>query len=273
MKIVPYAGEVPIHTTTFSIRVDPEDKERVENLTIRASQILIVNDNQTFAIAKHCAGQIKALLDEIEDARRASQRPQVALKNAIDELAQNVAAPLASEQKRVLGLLNAYVGRLEAEEKAEARRREEALKAQIAEQQRKLKEAEAARERAEAEARKAQDEAEAVRLKAEAQRRQEAAEDAQLAQEMALEASRIAQQLPLKAKVPGGRVDHLYEFELVNVEAVVKAGGWRLVTWKLDKRACMDSVRAQLEIDKDTEPSLPGIRITRRINVSVRASI
>ena len=273
MQIVPYIGEVPIKTDAFSIRVDPEDKRRVENLTVRASQIVVVNDTQSFAIAKHTAGQMKALLDEIEDARKASQRPQVALKNAIDELAQTVAGPLQNEQTRVLGLLNAYVERLEAEEKAEARRREEALRAQVAEQQRKLREAEAAQARAEADARKAKDEAEAVRLRAEAQRRQEAAEDAQLAQEMALEAAKIGQNAAPKAKVPGGRVDHVYDFELVNVEAVIKGGGWRLVTWKLDKRACMDSVRGQLEIDKNQEPSLPGIRITKRINVSVRASV
>ena len=100
-----------------------KDKQRVENLTVRASEVIIVNDTQTFAIAKHIAGQIKLLLDEIEDARKTSQRPQVALKNAIDELALAVAAPLQNEQKRVLGLLNAYVERLEAEEKAEAQRR------------------------------------------------------------------------------------------------------------------------------------------------------
>lgn len=216
---------------------------------------------------------MKALLDEIEDARKACQRPQIALRNAIDELARDVAAPLQDEQKRVLGLLNGYVARLEAEEKAEARRREEALRAQVAAQQRKLKEAEEAKARAEAEARQAKDETEAIRLKAEAQRRQEAAEDAQLAQEMALEAAKIGNQNPPKGKVPGGRVDHVYDFELTNIEAVVKAGGWRLVTWKLDKLACKDSVRAQLQIAPDAEPRLPGIRITKRINVSVRASI
>ena len=273
MEIVPFVGETPIRTSQFSIRVDPEDQRRVENLTLRASEIVVVNNSDSFAIAKHCAGQMKALLNEIEDARKASQRPQQALENAINELAQNIAGPLLGEQKRVLGLMNAYVARLEAEEKAEARRREEALRAQMAEQQRKLKEAEEAKLRAEAAARKAQDEVEAVRLKAEAQRRQEALEDAQLAQEMALEASKIGQNVPPKAKVPGGRVDHVFEFELVNIEALVKAGNWRLVTWKLDKRACMDSIRGQLEIDKDTEPSLPGIRITKRINVSVRASV
>lgn len=273
MQIVPFVGDTPIQTTTFSIRVDPADKQRVETLTARASEIGIVNDSQSFAIAKHTAGQIKALLDEIEDARKASQRPQIALKNAIDELAQNIAAPLHNEQKRVLGLLNGYVTRLEAEEKAEARRREDALKAKLAEQERKVREAQEAQKQAQAEARKAQDEATRLRLREEALRRQEAAEDAQLAQELALEAAKIGKDTPAKAKVPGGRVDHVYEFELTNIQLLIKEGGWRLVRWELDKRACMDSVRAQLEIDKDTEPTLPGIRITRRVNVSVRATL
>lgn len=276
MQIVPFIGDVPIKTTSFSIRVDPADKQRVQSLTARSQEIAVVNDSESFALAKHTAGQIKALLDEIEDARKASQRPQIALKNAIDELAQNVAAPLANEQKRVLGLLNGYVTRMEAEEKAEARRREEALKAKLAQQERALREAQEAQKRAEADVRnmhKAQDEAAQLRLREEAKRLQEAAEDAQLARELALEAAKIGKDVPPKAKVPGGRVDHVYEFELVNIQALMKGGGWRLVRWELDKRACMDSVRGQLEIDKDTEPTLPGIRITRRVNVSVRATL
>ena len=270
---MPYVGETPIHTTSFSIRVDPEDKKRVENLTIRARAIVLVNDTETFAIARHTAGQIKLLLNEIEDARKASQRPQIALKNAIDELAQNVAGPLQNEQERVLGLLNGYVGRLEAEEKAEARRREEILRVQVAAEQRKVQEAQEAKAKAEALARKAIDEAEQIRLRAEVRRQEEAAEDAQLAREMALEAAKIGQDTARPAKVPGGRVDHVYEFELTNIQALLKAGLLRLVSFKLDKRACMDAVRGQLEIAPDEEPRLAGIKITRRINVSVRASV
>ena len=273
MQIVPYVGNTPIQTDTFSIHVDPADKTRVETLTLRASEIALVNNSETFAIAKHCAGQMKALLGEIEDARKASQRPQTVLRNAIDELAQNVAAPLAAEQRRVLGLMNSYVARLEAEEKAEARRREEALKAKLAEQERKVREAQEAQKQAESEARKAQDEVTQLQLRQEAVRRQEAAEDAQLAQELALEAAKIGKDVPPKAKVPGGRVDHVYEFELTNIQALIKGGGWRLVRWELDKMACKDAVKGQLAIDPDTDPTLPGIRVTRRVNVSVRATI
>lgn len=273
MQIVPFIGETPINTSTFSIRVDPEDRRRVEQLTERASQIALVNDTDSFALAKHCAGQIKALLIEIDAARKESKRPQATMNNAIDELAERVAAPLATEQKRILAMLNEYVARQEAAEKAEARRREEALRAQVAEQQRKLKDAQEAQARAEAEARKAEDAASRMRAQAEAQRRQEAAEDAQLAQELALEASRIAEQVPPRGKVPGGRVDHPYEFALVNVEETVKAGCWRLLRWELNKMACADSVRAQREINPEAEPVLPGIKITQRVSVSVRATL
>jgi hypothetical protein len=273
MDIVPFVGETPLHANAFSIRVDPGDKERVAQLATRASQITVVQNAENFALAKHTAGQLKALLDEIDAARKVSKRPQLVLNNAIEELATNIAAPLANEHRRILGLLNAYVAQIEAIEKAEARRREEAIRAQLAEQQRKLKEAQAAQARAEEAARKATELAEQMRLAAEAQRRKEALEDAQLAQEMALEAARITEQQTPKAKVPGGRVDHVYEFELIDIQAVVKAGGWRLLRWDLDKRACMDQIRAQLESDKDATPVLPGIRITRKTSVSVRATI
>jgi hypothetical protein len=42
--------------------------------------------------------------------------------------------------------------------------------------------------------------------------------------------------------------------------------------WELDKLACQDSCKAQLEINPDAEPTLPGIKVSRAVNVSVRAS-
>lgn len=273
MEIIPFIGDSRVATADFRIQIDPQDRKRVDALLLRSSDVVLVNNSDTFAIAKRVAGQLKAMLQEIQDAKRASKRPFSAVEAAIENLAVEAAGPVDTEHKRVLELMNSYVEAIEREEKEAARKKEAALQAQIAEQQRKLREAREAQARAEAEARKAQDQAERMRLQAEAQRRQDLAEQTELEQGLALEASQIGNNRPPQSKVPGGRVDHPYEFKLISVEAVVKAGAWRLLRWELDKRACADSVRAQKEINPDGEPQLPGIEITQRVSVSVRASV
>jgi hypothetical protein len=94
----------------------------------------------------------------------------------------------------------------------------------------------------------------------------------ELAKEMALEIAQIGADKPKRGLVPGGRVNHPFEFRLKNIREVIQAGCINLLRWELDIRACQDSVRAQLEIDPSREPTLPGIEVTRKINVSVRAS-
>jgi hypothetical protein len=273
LELIPFLGENRITTDAFRINVDPKDQERVKSLLARSGQVELVNNNDTFAIAKRVGGQLKAMLHEIADSKKAAKRPFGAIETAIEGLATEVAGPVETEHKRVLGLLNSYVEALERAEKEEQRKREAALKAQVAEQLAKLREAQEAQAKAEAEARTALDEAERLKAQEEARRRQEVAEQAELEREMALEVAQIANQPALKkSKVPGGRVDHPLEFTLVSVEAVVKAGNWRLLRWELDKLACADSVRAQREINPDAEPTLPGIKITQRVSVSVRAS-
>jgi len=273
MDLIPYIGETKVVTDAFRVAVDPADKERVKSLLARSDQVQVVNNNDTFAIAKQVGGQLKAMLQEIGDSKKAAKRPFSAIETAIESLAKEVSSPVQAEHQRVLDLLNSYVEALERAEKEEQRKREEALKAQLAEQQRKLREAQLAQAKAEAEARAAIDQAERLKAQEEARHRQEALQQAELEREMALEGAQIANQPALKkSKMPGGRVDHPLEFTLVSVEAVVKAGNWRLLRWELDKLACADSVRAQREINPHAEPTLPGIKITQRVSVSVRAS-
>jgi hypothetical protein len=62
-----------------------------------------------------------------------------------------------------------------------------------------------------------------------------------------------------------------YEFRLVGVRNAC-GGGLRLLRWELDKLACQDSCRAQRDIEPNKMPRLPGIEVTQRINVSVKAS-
>ena len=211
------------------------------------------------------------MVDEIADSRKAAKRPFSTVEKAIDGLATEVGQPVIDEHKRILALLNGYVAYLESEAKQEQRAKEEVLRKQIADQRQKVEAAQEAQAKAEEQARKATDEAARLRAQEDARRKAQDAEQAQLSMEMAGEIAKIGEQ-PKRSFVPGGRVDHKFEFSLVNVQETVKAGGWRLLRWELDKLACQDSCKAQLEIEPDKEPTLPGIEIKRSVNVSVRAS-
>jgi len=136
-----------------------------------------------------------------------------------------------------------------------------------------VREAEAARTKADAELRAARDEIERSKLREAAQRREAELLQEQLAAALASDVEELGKDTePLPGLIPGGRVDHVYDFELVDVNTTVKHGCWRLLKWSLDIRACQDSVRTQLEGIPEMEPSLPGIKITKRINVSVKAA-
>jgi len=274
VEIVPLVGNQPITAGSVIVRVNPDDRIRVAEAVERSSAITHVNDDMTLSAAKRMAGEIKSLLDEIQDSKKAAKRPFAAVEKAIDALASEVGQPVQNESQRVLGLINGYVTELERRAKIEAREKERLLQAQIDAQRAKLREAQAAQEKAEAEARAAKDEAARIRAHAEAERRKAAAEQAQLAAEMAREVSMIGVK-PKQALVQGGRVDHKFEFTLEDVYATVSAlggQGWKLLRWELDIRACQDACKAQLEKDPDVEPKLPGISVKRTVNVSVRAT-
>jgi hypothetical protein len=271
VEITPYVGQEPVTATSVVVRVNPDDRARAEALVLRTGVINSVIDAGSFTAAQRAAGQLKALVDEITEAKRAAKRPFTAVGKAIDELASDVGTPVAVEHSRVLELLNGYVARLEAEKKEEQRKKEEILQKQIQAEQAKLKAAQEAQRVAEEAARKAQDEVARVKAQEDARQRAQDAEQAQLAAEMAREIAAIGEQ-PKRGLVPGGRVDHKYEFRLVDLQACLRAGGWRLLRWELDKLACQDSCKGQLELNPDVAPTLPGIEVTRSISVSVRAS-
>jgi hypothetical protein len=257
MKIVPVIGQEPIAVDAITVRISRDDRARAENLILSTKVIQSVIDQGGFSAAKRAAGQLKAMLDEIEVDKKSTKRPFTAVGKAIDQLAAEVGVPVAEEHKRILFLLNGYVARLEAEAKEETRKKEAKL-------QKEIEEARAAQAKAEAEAAQAKDALEAERKALQAM-------EAQLSAEMAGEIARIGQQ-PKRGLVTGGRVDHKYEFILRNVRETVRAGGWQLLRFELNRLACQDSCRAQLDINPDAEPKLPGIEVKRSVNVSVRAS-
>jgi hypothetical protein len=260
MQIQPYFGDQPITASNVEVRVNPDDRRRANALVSRTSRVQGVNSEETFSEARQAAGELKAMADEIESSRKLAKIPFSAVGRAIDDVAQGIAHSVKIEQDRILGLLAAYVAKLEAARKEEERIEAELRRVAQEEADRKVKEAQEA-------LKAARDEGE--RLKAQNRVLQE-----QLAASLADDVEELGQDLePQRGLVPGGRVNHVYEFELVDVAATVKAGCWRLVRWELDIMACRDSVKSQVEmLPADQEPTLPGIRITKRINVSVKAA-
>jgi multidrug efflux pump subunit AcrA (membrane-fusion protein) len=250
MEIVPLYGERPLALTDISVAINRADRERAEALVARTSAIKAIDSEETYNSARKAAGELKGLINEIQDSAKGAKRPFTGVTNAINDLAKEVGLPVVNEHERILELLNAYVARLEmAKKEAERLRRQEQLAYEA-----KIRAAQEAERQAKNEAAAAQ-----ARLD-------------QLAQEMALEASAIAkdQEAPRRGLVPGGRVDHPWRFTLKDVLTVIQAGNLHLLRWELNILSCQDMVRAQLERNPDGIPDLPGIECVRETSVSVR---
>jgi hypothetical protein len=272
MELVPYVGENQLTASSVIVRVSPADRKRVTSLIARMKTVQAVVGDTTFHEAKRLAGESKAMLDEIETARKASKAPFRAIGTALDELAGEVGDPLADEHQRILMSLNAYVAELERKAKEAERKKAEALRIQNEANERKLKEAADKLAKAQLEARQAKDEAERLRKEKEAAQRLQALAEARLEQEMDAAIAAIGSDKPKPALVSGGRVDHPWKFELKNILEVVAARRFSLLRWSLDVRACQDAVKEQLEKDPNCTPVLPGIRCWQEISVSVKAS-
>jgi cell division septum initiation protein DivIVA len=271
MEISPYVNNHELLASDVTVRVNTDDRKRIDALLAQTSAIVMVNNNDTYALARHAAGRLKAMIDEVEDARKGCQRPFKAISEAVMNQARAIGKPVNDEHQRILGLLNNYVENMEREAEAVRKRQHEQRIAIEREHQRRITEALEARRQAEEAARTAKNEAERERARADSMAALARAAQEQLAQELAAEIAEIGNE-PRKGLVPDGRVNHTWEFKLVNVHETIKAGSLSLLRFELDKLACLDSVKAQLAIDPNTPPSLPGITVTQRTNVSVRAS-
>jgi hypothetical protein len=240
MELTPlYAGD-ELSVAQVKVLVNPKDRARAEALVSETSKLKTIARTEDLQAVKRAAGQCKAMLNEIEDAKKAAKRPFGAVEAAINDLASEVSDPVESEHKRLLGLLNAYVARVEAEEREELRRK---------------------REQAEQEQREAQARIQAARN-----------EQALLEAEMQLELSRFnPAPPPAKGKITGGRVDHPWTYKVINIAQVIEKYGTRLIRWELDILACNDEVRRQLAEYPDRDPVIPGLQVERKVNVSVKA--
>jgi hypothetical protein len=274
MEIQLYYGEQPITASNVEVRVNATDRDRALAMVHRTrNDVQDVNDPEEFDLARQAAGEIKALLDEIELSRKQVKMPFLVLERTIDETARKVSGPVKNEQNRILGLLGTYVARLEAARKEQQRIEAEARRLAQEEADRRVREAQEAAELAQEQLRKAETEIEITHARVIAQNRENQLLRQQLNRELAADVEELGKDLePPPGLVPGGRVDHVYDFKLVNVQATCDARCFRLLKWELDIMACRDSVKSQLEGMPEIEPSLPGIEITKRINVSVKAS-
>lgn len=235
MEIVPWLGERQLDFRRVEVRVTPADAQRFQGL-VQASRETItkVANSAEYAVATQCAGQLKGALTEIAAAKRLANEPFKAVQTAISRKAAELTEMVEQEHVRVLTMLNRYVKRLEAERAEQERKHREEL---------------------------AQKEAEIAAAKSEAERAKH---------ELELELASMDEE-PRKGLVPGGRVDHIFKFKLTDLAAVIRAGKLGLLRWEVDHYACLDDCRNQLAKDPSREPTLPGIEVSREINVSVRA--
>jgi hypothetical protein len=270
VEIVPYYGDQQLSVSSVQIRINPEDRKRARALLTSTADINLIADDEGFTKAKHALGQLKALLNEIEVSKKSVKQPFDAVINSISETAKELWDPVINEHRRIQELLNEHVKTLEAKRKNEERERREVQRRIQQEQDRKIHEAHEAQRRAEEQARLAQDEAARQKAKADAAAQQLLAVQEQLAKELAIEASNMFES-GHRGFVSGGRVDHNWEFKLTNVEETIRAGSLRLLRYEIDFRACQDACKKQLELDPNCEPTLPGIEVTRKLNVSVKA--
>jgi len=250
MQILPYVGETIVSSDTVSIRINPTDRDRADDLVLQTSVITTVRDERTFKTARDAMGQLKSMLNEIATSEKGAKQPFSAIVTKIGQLAKDVGSSVKAEYDRIQALTTRYVAHLEA---LEAKRREEVRKAQA---------------EAEAKIREAQRAAALAKSEKEKNKSQLALAQAQLDREAIVSAELLRGQQSL---VPGGRVTHPWKFELVDPEATIKAGATRLLRIEVDFLACQDAVRAQLESAPDKEPTLPGIKVSRETKVNVRA--
>ena len=275
MEITPYFGDKLVTASGMEVRINPQDRERANAIVAASTAITHVTDEPTFSAARTAAAQLKGILDEIDESKKAAKKPFEAVEKSINGLATSLSKPVKTEQERILGMLNVYVEKLKKAREAEEKRKAEEVRRKQAEADRKVREAQEEARKAQEALRQAQDEIQRALLQSEAKQRENVLLRQQLEQELAGDASELQHMLegPPKGLVPGGRVDTVYDFELVNVQATTDARCFRLLRWELDIPACRDAVKNMVEmLPPDQEPTLPGIKITKRISVSVKAA-
>lgn len=245
MQLQPLYNNLPFDLTALKVKPVAHDKERIQAAVERAGVIQGVTDETSFTAAKRMLSELKGIQAELDAAKKLTKMPGQQFLNAVEQLAKELGAGLATERERIESMANGYVAKLEAAERAreaERRRKAEEERKQIEEQIRAAKAAKDA----------------------------QALEEAQLAAELAADIEKLGARRNTETKIAGGRVEHRFLFRLIDIKALVGAGLWQCVRFELDHLGCNDVVKAQIE--KGIEPFLPGVEITQTTKVHMRAS-
>jgi len=272
LELSPYYGEQALTVANITVRVRSTDRERIKELVTKSqAENKAVTDENSFNRAKRSAANLKATEQDIHKAKRAAKIPFEVVLEKIEELAKDLSKPVIDEQARIIELMKDRVRQLEIQRAAEAKKLREKQEAEERAHRAKVRELELARAEAERKAREAQDQVERMKAQEEAKRKLEAVNNAETLRLLELEVASMMQE-PVHGIVRGGRVSHPFQYKLINAEATVRAGCIRLLRIELDKRACDDAIRAQLEIAPDHEPTLPGIEVTQDLSISIKAA-
>lgn len=243
MELTPFYEEAALSASRITVRIRTSDRKFAKDLVERTSkEINVVNDEASYTAARRAAAELKNLTKEIYSAKRAAKSPFEAVAASIEDLSKEIMQPVEAELARVIQVMTGYVRALEDKQKAA----QKALKERLDQEEREHQER--------------------VKLLEETTRQQ-----AELERSLELEVRAMSTE-PARGVVPGGRVTHPWKFKLRDAKETVLAGGIRLLRIELDVLSCQDSVRAQLEIAPDKEPTLPGIECYQDISITIKAA-
>lgn len=263
---------------------------RFKSVLIESSKLVTeVNDEFTAEVAGTVLVDLAGAIKDCEKSRKAVKAPVLKLGEEIDRQAKLFSLDLENQSERIRGLVGAYNARVEQEQRAAERKRQEELariERERIEAERKAQEEAARIERerlaAEAEAKRKADEAfasansleqaeaaaqaaedAAKQAAAKAKRDAEAAEEARRA--AALESERKAAALPVVPKVApiaGVSVAPVLKFEVLDIAELYKHNP-QFVTLTHKTREINAAISAG-------HRSIPGLRIWEEKGVKVR---
>lgn len=235
-----------------------------------------VTDADTQTEVTNAVRDIKRLLKEVEDGRKAVKAPVLDIGRKIDAAAAEFTATLEAEANRLTGLLTTYETqqrRIAAE--AEAKRQEELKRqqeeAELARKRALLLETEARekREAAERAAREATNAEARAKAQEEARKAHEAQQQAVAEKAKQEEATKLQQAELLRAPAPvvtraaGASVSAPWTFEVVDIKAL-HAAKPELVELSVKRSDVLAVIRGGAR-------EIPGLRIYQDTKVTVRA--
>lgn len=241
-----------LQSPTVQITKSALESKRIALESCKA--ITSVDNDLDAEVAGSALIEVSALIKECERARVAVKEPVLALNRQVDAEARAFSGDLEQHQGRIKRLIGSYHARVEEEQRAIERKRQEEL-ARI-ERERVAAEAEAKRKAAEAlKAAASPEQAEVAVVTAEAEvKRVEA---------VAAQQTAMAPVAPRVAPIAGVSVKSVWVFEVVDINELHKANP-QFVTLTHKAREINAAISAGAR-------NIPGLRIWEEKGVKVRA--